>query len=114
MMGFGVQVEHLAIICQGLEAMGKSLGDDEAGSVCFGQDYSLPSHKGRRILAQIYRDIVDLAPQASHHLDLRMGWMLKVESPDGSLTPGVRVIDLAHRVPKSGFLEHLRAKQPGE
>ena len=114
MMGLGVQVEQLAVICQGLEAMGKALGNNEAGVVRFGQDDPLPRQEGRRVLAQIHGDVVDLPPKTSHHLDLRMRWMLEVEPPDGPLAPGVRVIDLAHRVGESGFLENLRTEQAGE
>ena len=93
MMGLGVQVDQLAVIGQSLEAMGKTLGNDEAGVVRLGQDNPLPGQEGRRVLAQIHSYVVDLAPKTSHHLDLRMRWMLEVESPNGPLAPGVRVVD---------------------
>jgi len=37
-----------------------------------------------------------------------------MESPESPLVPRVGVVDLAHRLWKSGILEHIQAEQPRE
>lgn len=61
-----MQVKQLDVIYQGLEAMRKPLGNQQAAVVIGSKDFSVPLKKCWRVLPQIHRDVKHLSSQTTH------------------------------------------------
>jgi hypothetical protein len=90
----GMEIQHFAVFGQGLEAVSKALGDHQGFVVAGTQDFRVPAQEGGRALTQVHGDIEYLAEQATHELNLGVGWVLKVHAAYRAL-PGCQcVVDL--------------------
>nr|WP_252380507.1 hypothetical protein [Desulfovulcanus ferrireducens] len=111
---FGVKVNHFAILCKRLEAMGKPFGDKKVFSIIQGKNFAVPAQKGRGTLPDIHRDIEDLAPEATHNLGFNMWRVLKMQTANSALPEGMAVVDLGNTLVKSDLLRFLCAKKTAE
>ena len=97
----GGLVEHLGVLAQGEEAMGKTHRHPEL-LVVLGAEFSgHPLAEGGRAAAQIHRHIQDRAEHAAHELALGMGRELVVQAAQHTAAgAGVVVLhERGHRLP---------------
>jgi len=108
----GMEIQHFAVFGQGLEAVGKALGDHQGFVVTGTQDFRVPVQEGGRALAQVHGDIEYFATQAAHELGLGVGWALKVHAANRAMPSCQCVVDLHNAFTRDQRLQIIRAKEP--
>jgi hypothetical protein len=89
-----MEVKEFAVIPHCLKAVRKSLRYQHSAVVVFAEDFRMPPKKRRRSSPQVHGDVENLTTQTTDHLDLSIGWVLKVKAANRSLLSCQGVIDL--------------------
>ncbi len=89
-----VEIEHCAIIGQGLETVRDTFWNHQSQGHIAAQVNSMPLKKGRRAFAKIERDIKDAPAQTGDDFCLRRGSCLEMHAAYGSGQPGQSTINL--------------------
>lgn len=110
----GVQIKQLAVFFQGLEAMGKAIGDEHAFSVLRRKFFPMPLQKCGGVLPDIDDHIKDRSGQAGDDLDFRFGGALKVHAPEGPFLSGKGMVDLQDLFAIEQILQFIVAENTGK
>lgn len=110
----GVQVKHLAVLREGLEAMGKPLRDQEASPVPDTENFRVPLQKGRGASPDIDGHVEHLPAKATDDLAFGVRRMLEMQAADSASVTGPGVVDLGDGSSEPDLLKRLRAEEPAE
>ena len=105
-----VQVKQLAVIGEGLEAVGETLWDEQCAQVFTGKDLTVPAEESCGFAPKVYRHVEHLSSQAADELVFGSRWILKVHAARGATTAGQRVIHLSHWQVEPDVGEFLRTE----
>jgi hypothetical protein len=110
----GVQIEHLAVLREGLEAVGKPLRDQEAPVVMSAEYLSVPFQEGRGTLPDVDGHIEHLPEKATDDLAFGVRRMLEMQAADSAPVKGPGVVDLGDGATEPDLLKRLRAEESAE
>ena len=105
-------IKKLHIVCQRLEAVGESFGNEQ-GRVVVGRKYlPMPGKKCWRSMSQIDRHVVNFTAQARHQFHFRIWRLLKMHAAHSTFLRRDSMVDLDNGLGPTGRGQFFCTEKP--